>query len=57
MDVMLVQTPMQRGVHIKCHECGGGVSDIVLSSIKLMVELMMSSVMIPTKSCQSGGLP
>jgi hypothetical protein len=27
----------------------------LFSSIKLMVELMMSSVIIPTKSCQSGG--
>jgi hypothetical protein len=29
----------------------------LFSSIKLIVELMKSSVTIPTKSCQSGGLP
>jgi hypothetical protein len=29
----------------------------LFSSIKLMVELMKRSVMIPTKSCQSGGFP
>lgn len=29
----------------------------LFSSIKLMVELMIRSVIIPTKSCQSGGLP
>lgn len=28
----------------------------LFSSMKLIVELMMSRVMIPTKSCQSGGL-
>ena len=29
----------------------------LFSSMKLIVELMMSRVMIPTKSCQSGGFP
>ncbi|BAT00424.1 Os07g0191250, partial [Oryza sativa Japonica Group] len=29
----------------------------LFSSMKLIVELMMSSVMMPTKSCQSGGFP
>jgi len=29
----------------------------LFSSMKLMVELMISNTMIPTKSCQSGGLP
>lgn len=29
----------------------------LFSSIKLMVELMRRRVTIPTKSCQSGGLP
>lgn len=29
----------------------------LFSSMKLMVELMMSNTTIPTKSCQSGGLP
>lgn len=29
----------------------------LFSSMKLIVELMMSKVMIPTKSCQSGGFP
>jgi hypothetical protein len=29
----------------------------LFSSIKLIVELMTSRVMIPTKSCQSGGFP
>jgi hypothetical protein len=29
----------------------------LFSSMKLIVELMKSSVTIPTKSCQSGGRP
>jgi len=29
----------------------------LFSSIKLMVELITSNASIPTKSCQSGGLP
>jgi hypothetical protein len=29
----------------------------LFSSMKLIVELMSSSVIIPTKSCQSGGFP
>lgn len=29
----------------------------LFSSMKLMVELMMSNTTIPTKSCQSAGLP
>jgi len=29
----------------------------LFSSIKLIVEFMTSRAMIPTKSCQSGGLP
>lgn len=29
----------------------------LFSSIKLIVELMTNKTMIPTKSCQSGGLP
>jgi len=29
----------------------------LFSSMKLIVELMTSKVMIPTKSCQSGGFP
>jgi hypothetical protein len=29
----------------------------LFSSIKLIVELMISKVIIPTKSCQSGAFP